>query len=107
MAITYISTRKIIAKGVANHAFKEYEFSHFLPYSDPVQPQQPFERGGKNILSTPFYDNVSITVSNSKSEVEDSVESVDEIEDEVHSDPYPNPVPNPNPRTKWAQSLLR
>ena len=30
--ISNISTRKIIAKGVANHASKEYEFSHFLPY---------------------------------------------------------------------------
>ena len=45
--ITYISTRKIIVKGVANHALKAYEFSHFLPYSDPVQPQQPFKRDVK------------------------------------------------------------
>ena len=28
-----IYTRKMIAKGVANHASKAYEFSHFLPYS--------------------------------------------------------------------------
>ena len=45
--ITYISTGNIIAKGTTNHASKEYEFSHFLPYLDLVQPQQPFERGGK------------------------------------------------------------
>ena len=32
-----ISTGKMIEKGVANHAFKEHEFSHFLPYSDPMQ----------------------------------------------------------------------
>ena len=34
--IVDISIGNIIAKGVANHAFKAYEFSHFLPYSDPV-----------------------------------------------------------------------
>ena len=37
--ITYISTGKIIVKGVADHASKAYAFSHFMPYSDPVQPQ--------------------------------------------------------------------
>ena len=31
-----ISTGKIIMKGVVNHASKEYEFSHFLPYSNPI-----------------------------------------------------------------------
>ena len=34
--ISNISTGKMIEKGVANHASKSYEFSHFLPYSDPV-----------------------------------------------------------------------
>ena len=29
--ISDISTGRIIAKGVANHASKAYEFSHFLP----------------------------------------------------------------------------
>ena len=52
MEITYISTGKIIAKCVANHASKAYEFSHFLPYSDLAQPQLPFKRGGKNIVYT-------------------------------------------------------
>ena len=37
--ISDISTGKIIAKGVANHASKAYEFSHFMPYLDPVQTQ--------------------------------------------------------------------
>ena len=61
--ISDISTRNIIAKGVANHASKAYEFSHFLPYSDPVHSQQPFEREGKFILPKPFaYGNVSINV---------------------------------------------
>ena len=34
--ITDISTRNIIAKGAANHASKSYEFSHFMPFSEPV-----------------------------------------------------------------------
>ena len=33
--ITDISTGRVIAKGVANHAQKVYMFSHFLPYSNP------------------------------------------------------------------------
>ena len=61
--ISNISTSKIIEKGVANHASKQYEFSHFLPYSDPVQPQLPFERGGKNIVSTPFVNDLLSNVS--------------------------------------------
>ena len=71
--ISYISTRNIIVKGVANHASKAYEFSHFLPYANLVQSEPPFERKGKFIL--PFeYDNVSINVSDSKYEVDDQVE---------------------------------
>ena len=35
--ISNISTGNIIVKGVPNHASKEYEFSHFLPYLDLVQ----------------------------------------------------------------------
>ena len=64
--ISYISTGKIIVNGDTNHDSKAYEFSHFMSYLDLVQSQLPFERGGKNILSTPFtYDNVSIGVSDS------------------------------------------
>ena len=44
-----ISTMKLITKGVSNHASKAYEFSHFMPYSDPVHSQLPFERYGKLI----------------------------------------------------------
>ena len=58
-------------KGVANHASKAYEFSHFLPYSNPVQPQLPFERGGKKILSTPFVNDVLSKVSDSEDEEQD------------------------------------
>ena len=98
---------KIIVKGVANHASNAYEFSHFLPYLDPVKSHLPFERGGKTILPTPFtYDNVSINVSDSKSKSEDPVESIYEIKDEVHSDLDLNLVPTPNPRPKWAQKVI-
>ena len=72
MEISCISTGKLILKSVANHVSKAYEFSHFLPYSDQVPSQLPFEREGKFILPKPFaYDNVSINVSYSKSEAED------------------------------------
>ena len=37
--ISDISTRYIIAKGVANHASKAYEVSHLFPYSTPTQTQ--------------------------------------------------------------------
>ena len=33
MEIMDFSTGKLIAKGVANHVSKAYEFTHFLPYS--------------------------------------------------------------------------
>ena len=76
--ITYISTGNIIAKGVANHASKEYEFSHFLPFSDPMHSQLPLERGGKNISSTYFAVYTSIA---------DLVVSVYEIAIQGDSDP--------------------
>ena len=59
--ITYISTRNIIAKGAANHASKAYEFSHFMPFSEPMHSQQPLAREGKNISSTSFAVSTSIT----------------------------------------------
>ena len=36
LEITNISTRNIIAKGATNHASKEYEFSHFMSFPEPV-----------------------------------------------------------------------
>ena len=60
LEITYISTRNIIAKHAANHASKEYEFSHFMPFLEPVHSQLPLERGGKNISSTYFAVSTSI-----------------------------------------------
>ena len=58
--ITYISTGNIIAKGVANHASKSYEFSHFMPPSEPVHSQQPLAREGKTIASNSFAASTSI-----------------------------------------------
>ena len=58
--ITYISTGNIIAKGDSNHASKAYEFSHFLPFSEPVHSQLPLERGGKKISSASFAVSTSI-----------------------------------------------
>ena len=51
--ITNISTGNIIAKGVAHHASKSYEFSHFIPYSVPIQTKLPFE-ADKGIKSPLF-----------------------------------------------------
>ena len=56
-----ISIGNIIAKGVASHASKAYEFSHFLPFSEPVHSQVPLEREGKNNLATSFAVSTSIT----------------------------------------------
>jgi len=58
--ITDISTGSIIAKGIANHASRAYEFSHFMPPSEPVHSQQPPAREGKNIASTSFTASTSI-----------------------------------------------
>ena len=54
MNITYISTGNIIVKGAANHASKVYDFSHFMPFLEPVHSQQPLAREGKIISSTSF-----------------------------------------------------
>ena len=80
--ITDISTRNIIAKGVANHASKAYEFSHFMPFSKPVHSQQPLAREGKSISSTYFAVSTSIA---------DPAVSVYEIE--IQGDSDPDPVP--------------
>ena len=50
----------IIAKGVASHASKAYEFSHFMPFSELVYSQHPLAREGKNISSTSFAVSTSI-----------------------------------------------
>ena len=107
MEISYISTEKLIEKGVANHASKAYEFSRFLRYSDSVPSQLPFEREGKLFLPKPFaYDNVSINVSNLEYKVEDQLESIYGIEDEHQLDPDAIIVPTPNPRPKWDQKVI-
>ena len=83
-----ISTGNIIEKGVSNHSSKAYEFSHFLLFLDLLHSQLPLERGGKNILSTPF----AVSTSISESEAEPVV-SIYEIE--IQGDSNPNLVPTP------------
>ena len=73
-----ISTGNIIAKGVANHASKAYEFSHFMSFSEPVHSQQPLAKEGKKIPSTSFIVSTSIA---------DPAVSVYEIEIQGDSDP--------------------
>ena len=54
MEIIDISIGNIITKGAANHASKAYDFSHFMPFSEPVHSQRPLESEGINIPSTSF-----------------------------------------------------
>ena len=60
MEITDISNGNIIAKGVANHASKAYDFSNFMPFLEPVHSQQPLVGEGKIIASTSFLASTSI-----------------------------------------------
>ena len=60
MEIKNISIGNIIVKGAANHASKAYDFSHFMPFSEPVHSQQPLAREGKNISSTSLAVSTSI-----------------------------------------------
>ena len=83
MEITDISTGNIIAKGVANHASKAYEFSHFMPFSEPVHSQQPVTREGKIISSTSFAASTWIA---------DPIVSIYEIEIQGDSDLDPVPT---------------
>ena len=94
MDISDISIGKMIVKDVANHASKAYEFSHILPYSNPVQPQLPFERGGKNIISTPFVNDVLSKVSDSEDEEQDQHDLDIEIEPQEDLNANPAPIPN-------------
>ena len=72
----------MIAKGVANHASKAYEFSHFFPYSDPLQDLQPVEKEGKSTLPKPVaHDNVYFDDLDLEFEDGDQVESDLDIED--------------------------
>ena len=76
--ITNISTGNIIAKGVENHASKVYEFSHFMPFSEPVHSQ----REGKNIS----YPSLAVSTS-----IAEPVVSIHEIN--IHSDSDSDLVP--------------
>ena len=65
--------------------------------------QLSFERGGKNILSTPFVNDVLSRVSDSEYEEQDQHDPYVEVEQE-DLDPDPTPIPNQKP--KWAQKLI-
>ena len=89
--ITYISTGNIIAKGIVDHSFKEYAFSHFIPYSDPVQPQLLFEADkGINIPLLPIADTILLpNISYSNSEEEEHQHDQDiELTSQSDLDPY-------------------
>ena len=73
-----ISTGNIIVKGVSNHASKAYEFSDFMPFSEPMHSQ----REGKNTPSP------SLAISTS---IVKPVVSVHEIK--IHSDSYSDSIP--------------
>ena len=60
MEIKDISIGNIISKGAANHASRAYDFSHFMPFSEPMHSQQPLAREGKNISPTSFVVSTSI-----------------------------------------------
>ena len=93
--ISDISTGNIIAKGVAIYASKAYEFSDFLPYSNPAQSQQPFEREGKNSLSSPFADNDILSkILVSEDEEQDQNDLDIEIIPQDDIDPDPALIPN-------------
>ena len=107
MEISDNSTEKLIVKGIANHASKAYEFSHFFPYSNLVKSLQPFKKKGKFILPKPFsYDDVSTYVSDLKFEDEDQEDKGLDIENEAQVDPDQDPTLAPNPRTKWAPKFI-
>ena len=84
MEITDISTGNIIWKGTTNHASKEYEFSHFMPFLEPLHSQLPLGREGKIIPSNSFVISTSI-----------AEPAVLVYEIEIHGDSDPNPVPTP------------
>ena len=90
--ITDISTQNIIAKGVANHTSKAYEFSHFMLFSEPVHSQ----REGKNI---PYH---SLAVSTSIAEL---VVSVHEIKIHSDSNSYLVPTSKQEARKMTANSF--
>ena len=103
--ISYISTRNIIEKVVANHASKAYEFPHFLPYSAPTQSQHPFKREGKNSILCPFADNdmlFKISVSGDAEQYQHDLY----IDIVPQDDLDPNPSRILNQKPKWAQNLI-
>ena len=106
--ISHISTGKIIVKGVAIHAYKEYAFSHFIPYLDPVQRQLPFKTNKCiKIPLLPFaYTYLLSNISDSDSEEEDDQHDFD-IEFTSQRDLYLDPASTSSQQPKWAQWLIK
>ena len=94
--ITYISTKKIIEKGVTIHASKTYVFSHFMPYSDSVQTQLPFEadKGIESPLFSFTDTNLLSNISNSDDEEYQhdlDIVSQEDLDIDLSSIPSQNP----------------
>ena len=105
MEITYISTGNIIAKGVANHASKAYEFSHFTPPSELVHSQQLLAREGKIIASTSFAASTSI-VDPSLSVYEIEIQGDSDIDSVPTSKLESRKMTGNSPDTKKGKTLV-
>ena len=106
-----ISTQKIIEKGdIAYHASKSYAFSQFMPYSDPVQRQLPFEadKGIKTpllpIAYTYLLSNISYSDSDSEEEEDQHDSDIDFI---PQRDLNLDPASTSSHQPKWAQQLIK
>ena len=67
-------------KGITDHASKAYDFSHFIPYSDSVQPQLLFE--ADKGIKTPL---LPIGDTDLLSNISDSNSNLEEEEDQHDS----------------------
>ena len=101
--ITYISIGNIIVNGVADHSSKAYAFSHFMPYSDPIQTQLPFEEDkGIETPLLPFTDtNLLSSISYSYSNDEEDPHDLD-IEFTPQEDLDLDPTSIPSQQPKWV-----
>lgn len=89
--ITEISTGKVIANGIANHASKAYEFSHFMPFS-PTIPSDSDE------------DHSDFSSSDSYSSEEEDQDF--DVEIIVQEDSEPTPILSPDSREICSHTVL-
>ena len=105
--ITKIASGNTMAKGIGDHASKAYAFSHFMPYSDPVQPRLLFEadKGIKTPLLPIADTNLLSNISYSDSEEEKDQHDFDiELTPQRYLDLDPTSTSFKQP--KWAQRLI-